>query len=271
MLTEGLEKAGYNSGTNVFEADWDVLLVLDACRWDAMQAVADEFDWLPDEVLSWTSVGSGSRGWLRRTFTEEYHDVRETHYVTGNPNTETDLHHSLLKSVDEVWRYEWDETDMNTIHPEAINDRLIATRREHPNDRVIAHYMQPHYGFIPRPETTRYTDSLEPSIWRAVLRGRVDADAVWEAYMENLRYVLNAIEVVFNNMDAETVIITADHGNAIGEWGIYGHGGPPIDVIRKVPWITLSATDSCEYTPELEPPKEASTDVESRLRDLGYK
>jgi hypothetical protein len=34
--------------TNVFEKDWDVLVVLDACRVDALRAVQDEYDFIDD-------------------------------------------------------------------------------------------------------------------------------------------------------------------------------------------------------------------------------
>ena len=57
----------YRWGTNVFDREWDLLVVLDACRVDALRAVADEYDFL-DGVDSMPSVGSTSFEWLNHTF-----------------------------------------------------------------------------------------------------------------------------------------------------------------------------------------------------------
>jgi hypothetical protein len=49
--------------------------------------------------------------------------------------------------------------------------------------------------------------------------GDGDEEEIWESYIENLRYVLDHVEVLLENVDAEEVAISADHGNAKGEWG----------------------------------------------------
>jgi len=38
-------------GTNIYERDWDALVVLDACRVDILREVADEYEFI-DEVDS---------------------------------------------------------------------------------------------------------------------------------------------------------------------------------------------------------------------------
>ena len=60
------------------------MIILDALRTDALKAAADEYD-LVGEIDEVTSVGSTSKEWLLKTFTEEYaDDIGETTYVTGN-------------------------------------------------------------------------------------------------------------------------------------------------------------------------------------------
>jgi hypothetical protein len=62
-------------GTNVYEKDWDVLIVLDTAHVDALQIVMDEYDFIEDVNSIWSVGGgrqqSGSRGrstsstWIR--------------------------------------------------------------------------------------------------------------------------------------------------------------------------------------------------------------
>jgi hypothetical protein len=74
-------------GTNVFRREWDLLIILDACRYDAMCAVADEYPWIED-VGSIVSVGSTSFEWLPMTFRRRHAEtIAETAYVTSNPYT----------------------------------------------------------------------------------------------------------------------------------------------------------------------------------------
>ncbi|MFC5278677.1 hypothetical protein ACFPM1_07900 [Halorubrum rubrum] len=61
----------YRWGTNVFDRDWDLLVVLDACRVDALREVADEYGFVGD-VESMTSVGSTSFEWMNHTFDSKH-------------------------------------------------------------------------------------------------------------------------------------------------------------------------------------------------------
>ena len=85
-LRHGVSRVYWPEGTPVFEEDWDVLLVLDACRADLLAAVRDEYEFLdaPDTRLS---VDSTSHRWMEKNFSAAYaDDLRETAYVTGNPS-----------------------------------------------------------------------------------------------------------------------------------------------------------------------------------------
>lgn len=60
-------------GTNVFDRDWDLPIVLDASRVDALRAVAPEYDFL-DSIGSILSVGSTSAEWVAQTFCTDHLD-----------------------------------------------------------------------------------------------------------------------------------------------------------------------------------------------------
>jgi hypothetical protein len=267
-------------GTPIWDREWDVLLVLDACRADLMAEVADEYAFVDDGHV--TSIAGGSRSWMLRNFDPEYRaEMSRTAYVTGNPFSDEVLADHDFATMLEVWRHAWDD-DLNTIPARAMTDVAIDQWRTGDADKMIVHYMQPHHPFVPDPMDSGM-NRANPSkpdypIWQQVRDGVVELDAVWEAYRENLRYVLDDVAVLLDSIDAESVAISADHGNAIGEYGLYGHGDFPIPPIRRVPWSVTRATDTESYEPELSVSAVHGSqrrdvgdgEVAEKLRDLGY-
>ena len=65
-----------------------------------------------------------------------------------------------------------------------------------------------------------------------------------KAYLENLRLVLEYVAVLVDRAlkinPSAKVIITADHGELLGEEGLFNHG---IDhpLVRIVPWLRVKA------------------------------
>lgn len=271
-------------GTPVWEKDWDILLVLDACRVDLMSEICDEYEYLPDpeKVETIWSIGSMSRDWIERSFSTEFKQkIDHTAYVTGNCFTEKVDFESEPAILDEVWKHQWDE-NLSTIPARPITNRAIDTWRTKDNqlDQMIVHYMQPHVPFVNNPELGDYGDPADFGSGFADIWGRLgtdfDRDTVWEAYLDNLRYVMEDVSLLLDNVDAEKVVITADHGNAMGELGVYGH--PPgvlLPSIRRVPWIETSGIDSGSYTPTTDSVEKrtgvTSSEIEERLSHLGYK
>jgi hypothetical protein len=75
-------------GVNVFEKEWDTLIVLDACRIDAIREVAPEYKFLKNaEIDSIWSVGSASSEWYAQTFVRDYaRELAETALISSNPH-----------------------------------------------------------------------------------------------------------------------------------------------------------------------------------------
>lgn len=127
--------------------------------------------------------------------------------------------------------------------------------------------MQPHAPFIPN---ALQVSGNQESVWMAFRVGEFTREEIWNAYLDNLRYVLNDVSLLLENLDAKKVIITSDHGNALGEYGLYGHPkGYPLGYLRKIPWIETAATDQRTYEPEFAADSDTD-DVSQRLHDLGY-
>lgn len=280
ILDETVYRFARRNAQNVYEREWDVLILLDCARIDMMEAVRDEYDFIR-EVGEHVSPGTTSPEWMKYTFTDEYEDeMSETLHVTANTSSHRVLDASDFLHLEEVWRDGWDD-EYKTILPQTVTDRAIAYHRElHPR-RTILHYMQPHLPFIPFPDVAA-SEISGPGVGRN--RGKTvpelaedgySREELWEFHMENLRCALDSVEVLLSNIDADRVVISSDHGQALGENGEWGHPrGSSLDCLRRVPWCVTSASDSGTYDPEYEIGKEEGEDdlsVEDKLRYLGYK
>lgn len=275
----------YIGGYHIYEEPWDVLIVIDACRYDLLNSVAADFEWLDSEgVESRQSVATATRTWMQRTFTSEYSGaMAKTAYIAGNPYSQPLLNASDFQTLDEVHQYAWDD-EQGTLPARSVTERAIDIQRTGNHDRLLVHYLQPHFPSVPDP--LGYQMTLErfenpeggvewDSVWDALEAGEVSTDRVWESYRANLSYVLNEIEVLLENLDADGVILTSDHGNAFGEWWTYGHPpGQYVPVNRTVPFVEVQATDEETLIPTLERANEENSpdeELEARLGALGYR
>jgi glucan phosphoethanolaminetransferase (alkaline phosphatase superfamily) len=72
-------------------------------------------------------------------------------------------------------------------------------------------------------------------------------------------------------MDADKVIISADHGEMFGELGQFGHPESiPHPKLKKVPWVETTASDKKTRHPEKDFKLSDDYDLEEKLINLGY-
>jgi hypothetical protein len=268
-------------GEMIYDHSWDALIVLDACRVDALEAVAPEYNWLPDTIPYRLSPGVRSREWLIANFSEKYYDeMADTVHVTWNAHSHYVLDSEEWQLLDEAWK----DTPDFMVDPEFLTKRAIYQRRNHNSDRFIVHYQQPHAPY-PKFKTERATadqrSDLEndsddhENIWTLVRNGVLTQSELWDEYLDNLRYGLDHVETLLANLEAETTILTADHGELLGELGYYGHPrGVHHKHLRRVPWISVPTEDTRSITVGesiLEGAPETELNVERRLDALGYR
>ena len=293
-------------GTNVFTRDWDVLVLLDTCRIDALREISPEYEFI-DEIDNIRSVGGRSPEWIAKTFVEDYEEtIRETAYLSANVFSkqilqerhhesvswgDVNLAYSILSRIPTVdvstlgrfeYLYEYESvgqegplghTDGGTP-PQYVTDRGITIGREHDFDRLILHYLQPHPPYVANAvESGRELRKYEYDWW-GYLGETGDYDTVWNTYLDELRYVLDDVEILLENIDAETVAISADHGESFGEYWEFGHRTGSINPkVRTVPWVETEATDTGSYTPTFSPPSDTETqdELDDQLTALGYR
>lgn len=259
----------YNYGTSIWEDNWDICLVLDACRWDLIPEVDRSF--LTDQ--SKYSVASSSGEWIPKTF--DGRDNSEVAYVTANPYSKTLLDEDDFFLLDEVWKYGFDD-DLRTIPADVVTDQAISAWNSGP-EQLVVHYMQPHHPFVPKPMDEglpRQEFDSQPwdNVWHKLRKGDVDREDVWSGYAANLDYVLDQVDTLLKNTSGE-VLITSDHGNLLGEWGIYAHPDwVPLPALKRVPWIKTVAEDTESYEPvDHLSRRDERIDRRDQLEALGYK
>lgn len=247
--------------------DWDVLVVLDACRYDVLRDVAD---W-PVEAVE--SPGSNTAEWLGAV--EGAGTLRDAHVATANVQySKVDIG----REVRDCWRTHWDDY-LNTVLPEpvleATDERVAAGETP-----AVAHLLPPHTPYVARLDgewLPLFPDLEEWHGERATDPGaasqelfaseEIDPGLAWQAYRASVRstwavtvrYVREWVD------DGHTVVVTADHGELFGrlrEFGLYVH---PIrcyvPALVRVPLVTFRPRHDV---------RRSAASAEEKLRALGY-
>ncbi len=223
-----------HSGIDIPAADWDNLIVLDACRYDAFEQV----NTIPGQLEKVTSRASKTEEWVKKNFSGDHSDIV---YVSGNPHVSEKKYDFAGYNVDALDGSEHfhdcitafldDDSGKGVVLPETVTAYAEDAAEQYPDKRLVAHYMQPHIPFIGKPQITWETDGIDQ------LADFFRQPQSWEAYLGNLERVLDNVEGLLDSLEGRTVI-TADHGEAFGEKGIYGHRhGVYIKELVEVPWF----------------------------------
>jgi hypothetical protein len=269
-------------GIDIFSKDWDTLIILDGCRYDAFESNHA----LPGELTSVRSRGAHTSEFLRGNFDDR--TLYDTVYTTASPQLERrrDNIDVELHAVENVWNTDqWDDGE-GTVRPAAMTETAVEAHETYPNKRHVVHYMQPHYPFIGSEiteQSRQYNEQPDNGldIWNQKMQGELNASSeeIFDAYLRNLDIVLGQVEGLLSEISGK-VVVSADHGNLFGErtspLPIREWGHPPrlyVPSLVTVPW--LSYTTGSRRPIESEPP-ESSEDrveeetVEQQLESLGY-
>ncbi|WP_123620077.1 hypothetical protein [Halorubrum sp. CSM-61] len=264
------------TGIKVMEEDWDNLIILDACRYDLFE----EVNTIDGELTSVISSDSSTSGFLKHNFADEH--FPDTVYIAANPQVQRHEIGSQFHDCIRLWETEWRE-ELDTVPPESVTDAAIEAQNKYPNKRLIIHYVQPHYPFIG--ETGQDIDHRSVtgdgiiegghevhSVWDLLESGSLEQELVWKAYRENLELALPQVDHLLGELRGKSVV-TSDHGNAFGEFGVFGHpGGVYTNSLVKVPWLVTESNSRPKIEGELadQVEQQIASQVTDRLKDLGY-
>lgn len=222
--------------------------------------------------------GVATSEWCKAVFTDRYDDVvyvSTTPHVNSFSEVNGFKASDHFYKVIDVWNTRWDD-EKGTVYPDEVNQAIIETKIKYPKKRVIAHYMQPHFPYLtldnpfnPKNKDPSSHDNIKRSLrnffgsrMRRVFGGnltrkllrtfnlppinpmdetlrKVGHDGLVEAYKANLRAVLKSLAKLSDELSGE-VIVSADHGEYLGENGFYGHSYlQKHPALNEVPWFKM--------------------------------
>lgn len=138
------------TNTEILKEKWDILIILDACRYDYFEKIWRRF--LSDgQLFCKCSIGSCTDEWRDNSFPGFYEDIV---YITANPQISASsrvygfMASEHFKYIHEIWRENWDDKS-GTVLPEIVSQRAKEIISQYPQGmRYIIHYLQPHAPYL---------------------------------------------------------------------------------------------------------------------------
>lgn len=278
----------------LMDEHWDILIVLDACRYDYFAAAFGKY--FGGKLEKRTSPGSTTLEWCEKSFINHYPD---TLYISGNPYIGSKTQYNSFAAKDhfaevlDIWNKGWNHK-LGTVLPEDLNRATLSSIDKSPELRCIVHYMQPHEPYIskqfaangfPAPFTIgplsglqggntkieRFVNILSfllikskiySNPWKLreklrlppanpmdATRRKYGVDGLREAYRQNLeivlKYVARLCDEILTKYPTRRIVITADHGDFLGEDGKYSHVRGWTDLLlTEIPWFEVETINS---------------------------
>lgn len=263
-------RAGGDQHERLNRLDWDVLLVLDACRQDALQRATD---W---PIGACTSPATTTDDWLAVAA----HSRILKGATVASSNSLYAEHDLGLRKLHQLWETEWVDR-LGNIPPEPVLARVdeFVTDGHTP---VAGHVGPPHAPYIARvggewlpifPEITewqwdpRREEFDQLSQQAAMATGLVDLNRAVRGYQASVQSVWEvASEYVAQwTRRGLTVVVTADHGETFGRvrdfWLVEHPSRCYVSPLTCVPFAVFADGERRGTTPDT---------AEETLRALGY-
>lgn len=263
-------RAGGDQHDRLARLDWDVLLVLDACRFDALARAAD---WPVDAC---TSPASATGEWLAAAADSGV--LAGAHVASAN--SRYDRHDLGASEVDVLWEREWVDR-LGNVPPEPVLERVDEFLADGLTP-AVGHVGPPHAPYVARvagewlpvfPDVTAWHwdpdrgDFEQLSQEAAMATGVVDLDRARRGYEASVRSVWAVASEYVARWARRglTVAVTADHGETFGrarDWFLVEH--PPgchVPALTRVPLAVFADGERRGTTPE---------STAEQLRAMGY-
>ena len=207
-----------------------LVIILDACRFDALK---EELPHYTENFLIFPFVGAS------RNTPEYYRNitfVSDFTLVTANPTV-------LYVGQEQKWKR---VIHTKSIDPEDNLQECLSVLKE--EDKVLLHLIPPHAPWQGERGKAKWREVMRIFKFTMNLSGKqkyfgpphgkifsqLGADVVRKYYLENLRVALDAIFKYYEKLP-KPFLITADHGELLGEDGKFGHPPASHPMLQTVP------------------------------------
>jgi len=260
------------------ESNWDILLVIDACRFDYFKKYYKEILGNVGNLQKTLSPSTFTIGWLIDLFNEKKENVI---FICSESvsnkikdiskklkhGKDYDINSCFDKIVD-VWKDNYD-AENDTVWPDAVTNTTIKIVKENPNKKIITKYWQVHEPYLYYMNKGEVNIPLKPflrGVWRKLLYEVISDETYWtiinklnlpqgswhgyiwlkygregiiNGYVNDLKMMLGHVKKIMKFFPNKNIVVTSDHGERLGEWGRYSHGGRRNKIIKEVPWLEI--------------------------------
>jgi len=252
----------------IHRRDWDILIILDACRFDAY--IASRAPKLGGKLYHAWSPASITPHWVMRTWINGRWDdviyISANIFINKSLGPKKHLHRLFIynlrdKFMDivEVWRRGTDKR-LHTVPPwnvyrayKTVRLKMKLRKMRLGRDyKMVIHFMQPHTPYITQEKLNTLIYRLDDEIKKMGLglgfeylyipymrkyMSKEDVDKIlWNGYMNNLDLALSYVERIIRENSGKNIIITSDHGEMMGEYNLYYHFDIENIQLRLVPY-----------------------------------
>ncbi len=137
-----------NDYFKILDESWDILIILDACRYDYFKNCYSSF--LEGTLEKRLSIGACTPEWRNKNFSDYRDDIvyiSSNPYISGSYEVEGfDARKHFFKVID-VWQTNWD-SKYGTVRPEPVSDAAISAASQYQGKKLIVHYLQPHAPYL---------------------------------------------------------------------------------------------------------------------------
>lgn len=273
----------------IHEGDWDVLLVIDACRYDYFKKTYKEFFGDIGELQIVESPATWTGAWVAEIFynkpmkdvvfvsahkwinskgsSDEKIRVFSERLKYGKMIRELDAR-KYFKQVIDVWEFGYGEK-IRGISPDIMTNETIKAIEKNPESRIISKYWQIHDPYIYYSEDkpikkmsfenfniflgNLISDEMLSLIRKCTGRLPINAlsyyylkygkEGIRKGYEEDLKLILGYTKKIVDKCPHKKIVITADHGERLGDGGDFGHSGQHDKEIIEVPWYEIPARE----------------------------
>ena len=268
------------------ETDWDLLFIIDACRYDYFKAFYKPILKV-GKLTKAISPAAWTYGWFDAVFPDYYDIIMvsgdkiikseginkiKIHDISKRISTKRYDAPKHFKKIIDAWKHGtddiWHGKGEGTAHPKDVCSETLKAIKQYPNDRIITKFWQIHDPYFLYADETKdlkikplrypnvrkliYELLTQKVVWTVLQKlnrppenyhmhiwTKYGRQGIIDGYVHDLKLVLHNIKLIIDKYPDKKIVITSDHGEMLGEYGRYSHGGKRTKHIKEILWYEI--------------------------------